>query len=157
MDWTTGRSRFHHRQRREDFSSDLCVQTGSGAHPASCTMGTVSQFPGGKERSRRDAGHSPHLVPRSWMSRSYTFSPPCAFIGLLWDSFTFGSQNPCRNLKAIKLWLKFDVFRLRKRSKVRSAFVSASWFNFLLLSVLCRGQCYSPQWPIARVYLTAIP
>jgi hypothetical protein len=23
----------------KDFSSSLCVQTGSGAHPASCTMG----------------------------------------------------------------------------------------------------------------------
>jgi hypothetical protein len=34
----------------KDFSSSLCVQTGSGAHPASCTMGTVGPFPGGKER-----------------------------------------------------------------------------------------------------------
>jgi hypothetical protein len=32
----------------KDFSSDLCVQTGSGAHPASCTMGTGGPFPGGK-------------------------------------------------------------------------------------------------------------
>jgi hypothetical protein len=29
------------------FSSSLCVQTGSGAHPASCTMGTGGPFPGG--------------------------------------------------------------------------------------------------------------
>jgi hypothetical protein len=42
----------------EDFSSNLCVQTGSGAHPASCTMGTVGPFPGGKERPGRDADHS---------------------------------------------------------------------------------------------------
>jgi hypothetical protein len=55
----------------KDFSSSLCVQTGSGAHPASCTMGT-----GGKARPGRDADHSPPLVPRSWMSRSYTSSPP---------------------------------------------------------------------------------
>jgi hypothetical protein len=34
----------------KDFSSNLCVQTGSGAHPASCTMGTGGPFPGGKER-----------------------------------------------------------------------------------------------------------
>jgi hypothetical protein len=27
----------------------------------------------------------PHLVPRSWMSRSYTSSPPCASVGVLWD------------------------------------------------------------------------
>jgi hypothetical protein len=32
----------------KDFSSILCVQTGSGAHPASCTMGTGGPFPGGK-------------------------------------------------------------------------------------------------------------
>jgi hypothetical protein len=43
----------------EDFSSILCVQTGSGAHPASCTMGTGGPFPGGKARQGRDADHSP--------------------------------------------------------------------------------------------------
>jgi hypothetical protein len=31
----------------KDFSSSLCVQTGSGAHPASCTMGTGGSFPRG--------------------------------------------------------------------------------------------------------------
>jgi hypothetical protein len=43
----------------KDFSSSFCVQTGSGAHPASCTMGTVGPFPGGKTRLGRDADHSP--------------------------------------------------------------------------------------------------
>jgi hypothetical protein len=32
----------------KDFSSNLRVQNGSGAHPASCTMGTGVPFPGGK-------------------------------------------------------------------------------------------------------------
>jgi hypothetical protein len=32
----------------KDFSCNLCVQTGSGAHPASCTTGTGGPFPGGK-------------------------------------------------------------------------------------------------------------
>jgi hypothetical protein len=32
----------------KDFSSSLCVQTGSEAHPASCTMGTGGPFPGAK-------------------------------------------------------------------------------------------------------------
>jgi hypothetical protein len=32
----------------KDFSSSLCVQTGSGDHAASCTMGTGGPFPGGK-------------------------------------------------------------------------------------------------------------
>ena len=34
------------------------VQTGPGAHPASCKMGTGS-FPGGKVRPGRAADHSP--------------------------------------------------------------------------------------------------
>jgi hypothetical protein len=45
--------------RAKDFSSILCVQAGSGAHPASCPMGTGGPFPGGKARPRRDADHSP--------------------------------------------------------------------------------------------------
>jgi hypothetical protein len=43
----------------KDFSSSLCVQTDSGAHPASCTMGTGGPFPGVKARQGRDADHSP--------------------------------------------------------------------------------------------------
>jgi hypothetical protein len=43
----------------KDFYSNLCVQTGSGAHPASCPMGTGGPFPGGKARPGRDADHSP--------------------------------------------------------------------------------------------------
>jgi hypothetical protein len=43
----------------EDFSSILCVQTSSGAHPTSCTMGTGGPIPGGKARPGRDADHSP--------------------------------------------------------------------------------------------------
>jgi hypothetical protein len=35
--WTTG---VRSPARAKDFSSSLCVQTGSRAHPASCTMGT---------------------------------------------------------------------------------------------------------------------
>jgi hypothetical protein len=43
----------------KDFSSSLGVQTGSGAHPDSCTMGTGGPFPGAKARPGRDADHSP--------------------------------------------------------------------------------------------------
>jgi hypothetical protein len=43
----------------KDFSCSFCVQIGSGAHPASCTMGTGGHFPGGKARPVRDADHSP--------------------------------------------------------------------------------------------------
>jgi hypothetical protein len=37
----------------KEFSSSLCIQTGSGAHPASCRMST-----GGKARPGRDADQS---------------------------------------------------------------------------------------------------
>jgi hypothetical protein len=43
----------------KDSSSSLCVQTGSGAHPVSCTVGTGGPFPGGKARPGREADHSP--------------------------------------------------------------------------------------------------
>jgi hypothetical protein len=42
-----------------NFSSSLCVQTGSGPHTASGTMGTGGLFPGGKARPGSDADHSP--------------------------------------------------------------------------------------------------
>jgi hypothetical protein len=42
-----------------NFSFILCVQTGSGAHPASCTMGTGGPSLGGKAQPGRDADHSP--------------------------------------------------------------------------------------------------
>jgi hypothetical protein len=43
----------------KDFSSSLCVQTGSEAHPASCTVGTGGPFLGAKARLGRDTDHSP--------------------------------------------------------------------------------------------------
>jgi hypothetical protein len=72
----------------KDFSSNLCVQTGSGVH----RMGTESPFPGTKARSGRDADRSPHLVPKSKMSRSYTLSrhaPPWRVVGQILLSLRF--------------------------------------------------------------------
>jgi hypothetical protein len=40
----------------KDFSSILCVHTGSGAHPASCTMGTGGPSPGTKSKNVLRAG-----------------------------------------------------------------------------------------------------
>jgi hypothetical protein len=54
MIWVSGRPGFDLRQRQRILPSNLCVQTGSGAHPASRTMGT-----GGKAQPGRDADHSP--------------------------------------------------------------------------------------------------
>jgi hypothetical protein len=49
----------------KDFSSILCVQTGSGAHPASCTMGTGVLSPGVNRGKGMWLTTHPHLVPRS--------------------------------------------------------------------------------------------
>jgi hypothetical protein len=43
----------------KDFSCSLCVQSSSGAHPASCPMDTGGPFPGGKAWPGCDADHSP--------------------------------------------------------------------------------------------------
>jgi hypothetical protein len=61
----------------KDFSSNLCVQTGSEAHPASCTTGIRGPFPRAKRGRGMTLTTHPHLVPRSGMCRSYT-SPPQA-------------------------------------------------------------------------------
>jgi hypothetical protein len=57
------------------------VQTGPGAHSASCTMGTIS-FPAVK--SGRGVTLTPHplLVPRSWESRAIPLLPLWAVRGL---------------------------------------------------------------------------
>jgi hypothetical protein len=59
----------------KDFSSNLCVQTGSQTHQASCTMGTGGPFPGAKSGRGVTLTTHPYLVPRSIMSRSYISSP----------------------------------------------------------------------------------
>jgi hypothetical protein len=70
-----------------DFSCSHCVQTGCGARPASCTVGTGFTFPGVKRGRGETLTTHPHLVPGLLMSRSYTSCTPCASIGVLWDCF----------------------------------------------------------------------
>jgi hypothetical protein len=41
----------------KDYSYNLCVQTGSEDHPASCTMCTGGPFLGGRARTGSDADH----------------------------------------------------------------------------------------------------
>jgi hypothetical protein len=94
MDWATGRSGFDPRQGQKIFTCSLCVRTGSWAHPASCPMGTRCFFPGSKALPGRDPDHSPHLVSRLRMSRSYTSSPP-------------SSSMAC--IQAVPLYYKFKT------------------------------------------------
>jgi hypothetical protein len=61
----------------KDFSSSLCVQ--NRGPPSVLSSGYCGFFPRGKARQGRDADHSPHPVPSSRMTRSYTSSPPAIF------------------------------------------------------------------------------
>jgi hypothetical protein len=72
-------ARFDPRNRQKDFSSSLYVQTGSGAHPASCTMGTGRPFTGAKVRPGRDADHSP---------------PSSAEVENVWELYFLSPQAP---------------------------------------------------------------
>jgi hypothetical protein len=71
----------------KDFSSNLCVQTGSEAHPGFCTMGAGGPFPGAKGGRGVTLTTHPHVMPRSRISRNYNSSPlqapPWRVAGLL--------------------------------------------------------------------------
>jgi hypothetical protein len=57
------------------------VQTGPGAHPASCTKGTGSFL--GVKRPGRGADHPPPSSAEIMNEQSYTSSPPLGLRGLL--------------------------------------------------------------------------
>jgi hypothetical protein len=72
IDWTTV---IRSPTEAKDFSSSLCVQTSSEAHPMSYPMSTVGPFLGGKSRPRRDAEKStPSTVEVK--KENYMSSPP---------------------------------------------------------------------------------
>jgi hypothetical protein len=66
----------------KDFSSNLCVQTRSEAHSASCPMGTRVLSLGLKRGRVVTLTTHPHLVPKSRMSRSYNSPPPKRLCGV---------------------------------------------------------------------------
>jgi hypothetical protein len=83
----------------ESISSSLCVQTGSGAHPASHPMGTGGPFPGGKARPRRDADHSP---------------PTSAEVKYEWELYLLSSHVPSWRVAGQLYLLKFEsIFHIQ--------------------------------------------
>jgi hypothetical protein len=112
-EWTIG---VRSPAKAKDFYSSLCVQTGSGAHPASCPMGTGESFPGGKARPERDADHSPHLVPSSRTGSSYISSPLSACITSSGTSLlTF---LPCKRKIYRELYVISNVPFIRGQYKI---------------------------------------
>jgi hypothetical protein len=77
----------------KDFFPILFVQTGSGVHPASGTVGTGGPFSGGKARLGRDADHSPpssaEVVNEKELYLLSPQAPPWCVTGLLYFYFTF--------------------------------------------------------------------
>jgi hypothetical protein len=64
------------------------VQTGSGAHPASYSVGTRDSFPGGK--NGRGVKLTTHLlVPRSRMNGAI---PPPQYVFMAWCLFKYGDN-----------------------------------------------------------------
>jgi hypothetical protein len=117
-DWATGV-----RSLAEDFSSRFCAQRSSEAHPASCPMGTVGPFPGGKARQGVTLTTHPHIVPWLRISRSCISSLPCASMAVAGQlyfmrKFTNQSDHTVMGLS------KADIADLNSaREKVCSAYL----------------------------------
>jgi hypothetical protein len=71
------------------FSSNLCVQIGYEAYPASYPMGIGVLSPGVKGGLGVTLTTHSHLVPKSRMSRSYTSRPCCLHGGSGTDLLCF--------------------------------------------------------------------
>jgi hypothetical protein len=71
------------------FFFSLCINTETGAHPASCTMGTGVLSPGLKRGRSVTLTTHPHLVLRSRMIRSYTYSTPTRLLAFSVTALAF--------------------------------------------------------------------
>jgi hypothetical protein len=93
MDWMTGRWRFDPRQKQEIFP--LTSVSRPALRPTQPPVQWIPEAlsPGLKRSRGVTLTTHPHLVSRSWMSRSYTSSLPCASVGVLWTAFYHHNGN----------------------------------------------------------------
>jgi hypothetical protein len=87
----------------------------------------------------RDADHSPHLVPRSWMSRSYTSSPPKHLHGVWRDCFAI-SRSSCfwHAVRIITLLFLHAIFRCWNYGTLWENHVNTNRGGAFMLTVLAR-------------------
>ena len=123
------------------------VQTGSGAHPAPCTMGTAS-FPGVKcGRGVMLTAH-PLLVPRSWKSRAIPLPTLWATTGPVTEHFTFLTRHGLGyvHMRAEKKLCK-DVFRrLRNCMKLWKCLEATMCAERLFVLALAKDDCSVGPW-----------
>jgi hypothetical protein len=124
----------------KDFSSSLCAQTDSGAHPASCTMDIGGPFPGAKRGRGVTLTTHPHLVSKSRMSRSYISSPqapPWRGAGLLcfvhsqWQTRQRDAGRKLlmghSDIVAARAAFLRTVHEIRRNDKARTYYFDRTW------------------------------
>jgi hypothetical protein len=138
-EWTNG---VRSPTEAEDFSSGFCIQTGSGAHPASFLMGVGGPFPGGNVQPCHNADHSPPpateinneqvippVFPSPSVARSVTFI-------LLCGEVVIGCPPVCVffvSYPSLFLPILFSVLI------VRFPFVKYRWYwNLVTIGILLR-------------------
>jgi hypothetical protein len=118
-----------------EFSSSLCIQTSSGAHPASCTMGTRGPFPRCKARLKCEADHSyPSSAEVKKEQQLYLLFNQLLLlcvVGPLY--FTFLHQ-------IFKLFLLFSGWTIPTQFHLVLSIQKVSWF-FTLVSHLMNLNC----------------
>jgi hypothetical protein len=125
----------------KDFSSNICVQTASEVvHIASCAMGTGSTSQGVKNGGGVTLSVHPHLVPKSWMSRSYHHLPLCVHrcvVGLLY-LFTH----------SLLFWVFKYIPSLSLQFILHSVLVSTPFTDHISIRwVLLQHHVFSPSMP----------
>ena len=109
------------------------VQTGPGAHPASCTKGTWF-FPGGKERPGRDADPSPLLVPWSRKGRATHVLP-------LWTVRPVQSLSACTRV-TFTFYFCFILCACLKNFTVKLLWVRLEWTPLKCYVLIYKCCCF---------------
>ena len=94
------------------------VQTGPGAHPASCTIGTGS-FSRGQSGGGVALTNHYHLAPKLRKEQSFTFTPLMGLRGLFWGE--------------LNLSINFDISNSIKQTRIRREHYTPNyiWLNQL--------------------------